>query len=184
MFKKLGQIVAAGTVALALAAPVTALAQDRSSGGAKGSTTVRNSYAALGLGVFDVTDSDSSAEGRLEWQGPRAWWILSPLVGFMATGDGAVFGYAGVSTDVWLTPKLALVPSVAAGVYDDGSDGKDLGHTAEFRSQLELRYNLDWGGRIGVAFSHMSNAGLDDDNPGANSLMLTYGVPLSRVRGR
>lgn len=181
MFKKLGQIMAAGILALACAAPVAALAQDRSS---SGSATVRNSHAAIALGAFDITDSDTAAEGRLEWQGARAWWILSPLVGFMATGDGATYGYAGASADFWLSPKLALVPSLAAGLYGDGDDGKDLGHNVQFRSQLELRYSLDWGGRIGVAVSHMSNAGLDDDNPGANSLMLTYGVPLNRMRGR
>lgn len=178
MFIKLGQIMAAGTIALALAMP--AMAQDRSAGGAA-SNMVRASYAALGLGAFDVGDDDNTFEGRLEWQGPRAWWVLSPLVGFMATGDGAVYGYAGAAADFWITPKLAFVPSLAAGLYGDGNDGKDLGHVVEFRSQAELRYSLDWGGRIGIAFSHMSNAGLDDRNPGANSLVLTYGVPLSRL---
>lgn len=181
MFTKLGQIVAASAVALALATP--ALAQDRGAGGASGGM-VRNSYAALGLGAFDVGDDDTTFEGRLEWQGPRAWWILSPLVGFMATGDGAVYGHAGAAADFALTPKLSFVPSLAAGLYGDGSSGKDLGHVVEFRSQAELRYSLDWGGRIGLAFSHLSNAGLDDRNPGANSLVLTYGVPLNRLTGR
>lgn len=181
MFSKLGQIMAAGTVALALAMP--AAAQDRSAGAASGSMA-RAAYAALGLGAFDVNDDDTTFEGRLEWQGPRAFWILSPLVGFMATGDGAVYGYAGAAADIWLTPKLALVPSLAAGLYGDGNAGKDLGHTVEFRSQLELRYSLAWGGRIGLAVSHMSNAGLDDDNPGANSVVLTYGIPLSRLTSR
>jgi len=178
MFKKAGQFVAAGALACAVLAAGSAGAQDR------GNATVRDSHAALGLGAFDVGDSDNTFEGRLEWQGPRLWWILSPLAGFMATGDGAVYGYGGASADFWLSPKLALVPSLAAGLYGHGSSGKDLGHVVEFRSQLELRYSLDWGGRLGVAFSHLSNAGLDDRNPGANSLMLTYGVPLSRLRGK
>ena len=32
--------------------------------------------------------------------------------------------------------------------------------------------------RLGVAISHMSNAGLTKRNPGAQSLLLMYSVPL------
>ncbi|MDP6622047.1 MAG: acyloxyacyl hydrolase, partial [Alphaproteobacteria bacterium] len=59
--------------------------------------------------------------------------------------------------------------------------GKDLGHWIEFRSQLELAYRFDDRSRLGVSLSHISNASLDDNNPGTESLMLNYAVPFHRL---
>lgn len=71
-----------------------------------------------------------------------------------------------------------LTPSFAVGAYEDG-DGKDLGGTLEFRSAVELSYRLDDRARLGLAFDHISNASIYDDNPGTESLVLMYAIPLN-----
>ena len=33
--------------------------------------------------------------------------------------------------------------------------------------------------RLGLAFQHISNAGIDDENQGTESLVLTYAIPFN-----
>ena len=60
------------------------------------------------------------------------------------------------------------------GLWDSG-DGLDLGGPVEFRSSIELFTELTERSRLGLTFYHLSNAGLYEDNPGSNSLVLLYG---------
>jgi len=76
-----------------------------------------------------------------------------------------------------------LTPSFGVGAYDEG-DGKDLGDTIEFRSQVELAYRFDNRSRVGVAFSHISNAGIGDRNPGTEILNVYYAYPLDAIFGK
>jgi len=63
--------------------------------------------------------------------------------------------------------------SPAAGVYDRGND-KDLGGSIQFRSGLELAYEMNPGSRVGAVFYHLSNAGLEPNNPGSESLVVFW----------
>ena len=56
-----------------------------------------------------------------------------------------------------------------------------MGHTVEFRSQLEFAYRFDNRSRLGFAISHYSNASLGDANPGTESLTLYYSVPFDKI---
>jgi hypothetical protein len=134
----------------------------------------------VSLGVFDINDDGSAAEGRLEWRGKPLLWWLRPMVGGMATGDGAAYGYAGLAFELWwLDKRVVLTPSAAVGAYRKG-DGKDLGHTLEFRTGAAIHYRFDNDSRLGISFHHLSNAGLGHNkkNPGAESLMLTFAWPI------
>ena len=51
----------------------------------------------------------------------------------------------------------------------------------EFRSQLEIAYRFDDRSRLGLAISHYSNASLGDTNPGTESAMIYYSVPLDKL---
>ena len=95
----------------------------------------------------------------------------------MATGDSAVYGFAGIDADFFISNRFVLNPNFAVGAYSNG-DGKDLGHGLEFRSGLELNYVLDDQSRFGVAFNHISNASLGDSNPGTESLLVNYSIPM------
>ncbi len=133
---------------------------------------------ALSGGVFDVGKDQDAAEFRLEYRfGTKFFDIISPVIGGMATSDGAVYGYGGLQLDWNVAGSFYLTPSFVAGYYDRGS-GKDLGHDLEFRSQLEASYRFDNEIRLGAAVSHISNAGIGDENPGAESAMLVLIIPL------
>jgi hypothetical protein len=53
-----------------------------------------------------------------------------------------------------------------------------MGSTVEFRTQVEIARRFQTGSRLGFAFSHISNANLDDTNPGTEILSLYYAIPL------
>ena len=52
----------------------------------------------------------------------------------------------------------------------------------EFRSSLELAYRFDNRARLGLSFYHLSNASLDDNNPGTEVFSLNYSIPLGRTK--
>ena len=51
---------------------------------------------------------------------------------------------------------------------------KDLGYDVEFYSQLRLDYRLASNARVGLGVGHISNAGIGDKNPGAETAYLSY----------
>lgn len=134
---------------------------------------------AVGGGIFDVFGDDTAGEFRLEYRFAPQWWQIHPFVGATATTDGGLYGFGGLGLDIDLGTHFVVTPSLAAGLYHDGS-GKDLGSPLEFRSALEFAYRFDNRSRLGVVFSHISNAGLEDENPGAESLVLMFTLPFGR----
>ena len=68
-------------------------------------------------------------------------------------------------------------PGAGVGAYSEGN-GKDLGHAIEFRTQVEFARRLRNDARIAIALSHISNASLGDENPGAEILSLYYSIPV------
>ena len=52
-----------------------------------------------------------------------------------------------------------------------------LGNTIEFRTTLEVSYQLKNSNRIGLSFGHISNANLGNKNPGVEILSLSYHIP-------
>ena len=132
----------------------------------------------FGAGYFDVTDDWDAAEFRAEWHGNVAYKNLRPLGGFMATSNGAYYGFAGLIADFELSDRFIFSPSFAPGIYVKGGSAKKLGHWIEFRSMAELSYKLDSGARFGIAIYHLSNASLDDFNPGTEVISFSYTVPM------
>jgi len=135
-------------------------------------------FLSVGAGYYDINDNMDAAEFRMEYRGSTEYWVFKPFAGAMATSDAAFYAYGGLLVDVYFGNRFVLTPSFAAGLYADG-DGKDLGHVVEFRSGLEASYRFDNRSRLGVLFYHLSNASLDDNNPGTEVLSLTYSHPLN-----
>jgi lipid A 3-O-deacylase len=138
---------------------------------------------ALGGGAFDVLpDSKKSGSGTtgLLWSEFRfgdVLWIVSPLVGLSGTGSGGFYGYFGLGFDIHFAGNWILNPNVAAGYFYHGT-GINLGSQWEFRSGAELDYRFADRRRLGVAFYHMSNAGISKENPGAEMATVVFTVPL------
>ncbi len=133
-----------------------------------------------GVGYYDINDNKDATEFHVEYHAPyRFMTYARPFVGIMATSDSAVYGYVGVRGEFDLTEHVQIVPSFAPGLYADG-DGKDLGHTIEFRSALEVNYKLQNQSRVGASVYHLSNAHLSDNNPGTEVFTVHYTYSLGR----
>ena len=158
----------ASFLAIGIAALCTALTPSRAE---------EPDFIAISAGVFDINDDKTTAEIRAEYRSDLRFWHLMPFVGLMGTADSALYGYAGLGSELFFGPRIVVTPSAAFGLYSDG-DGKDLGSTIEFRTGLELAYRFDDYSRFGLAFHHISNASIDENNPGTESLTLTYSIPL------
>jgi hypothetical protein len=141
------------------------------------------SFLTLGAGSFDFLENNRAAQIELQYRSDLKLWVFQPMVGVSATTDSTAYVYAGISLDLFFGSRLVVRPSFAPGLYHQG-DGKDLGHTVEFRSSLEVAYRFDDRSRLGLELYHRSNAGLGDHNPGEESLMLTYSIPLSKPLDR
>ena len=140
-------------------------------------------FLAFSIGGFDVNDDESAGEARLEYRSDIKLWFAKPFSGLMVNTDAGVYGYGGLLVYLFFGRRWVLTPSFAAGLYTDGS-GKDLGLAVEFRSQLEFAYRFRSRSRIAMSLSHLSNASLDDVNPGTEEIVLTYAVPFSVLLGR
>jgi len=129
-------------------------------------------------GMFDFSDDGKrSALFGLEHQNEnliRNSFLgkLSPITGGMMTGDNAVYFYTGVQAEYNLG-KIKIVPSFTPGLYHEGN-GKDLGHPLEFKSEVQLTFDLSENSNLGMSYNHISNASLGDKNPGANSYMFNF----------
>ncbi len=141
------------------------------------------SFISFAGGYFDWNrQKDTAAEFRLEYRAAEKFWIFKPLGGVMGTSDGAWYIFAGIATDVFFGNRVVITPSFAPGYYHHGG-GHDLGHELEFRSQIEFAWRFDNRSRLGLAVSHMSNASIGDTNPGTESAMVYYSVPIPVLFG-
>jgi len=138
---------------------------------------------ATGAGVFNLNpdhkklDATRNAQLQGEYRFGDVLWIIAPFVGLMGTSAGAFYGYGGFGFDVNFGPNWVLTPTIAGGYWYRGG-GLNLGSWWEFRSGAEIAYRLPNRSRLGLAFYHISNAGLTKENPGEQSLLLNYTVPL------
>ena len=97
---------------------------------------------------------------------------IYPVSGVMITDDEAVYVYTGYQMNQ-KSDYLTISPSFAVGYYDEG-DGKDLGHEIEFKTQIQLLFEISSNSELGFSYNHISNATLGDKNPGANSYMFNF----------
>ena len=97
---------------------------------------------------------------------------LSPISGGFLTEKSAFYLYTGVQADYELG-FLTITPSFAPGYYNTGG-GKDLGYPLEFKSEVQMTFDLSDSSHLGMSYNHISNASLGTKNPGANSYMLNF----------
>ena len=133
----------------------------------------------FGAGVYDMFDDETTGEFRLEYvfSDTDNVGLFTPFIGLSGTVEGATYGYAGIGLDLYFDDKAILTPNFAAGIYGNG-DGKDLGHAIEFRSGFNLMWSLHDNSRVGLSFHHVSNAGLGERNPGEESLLFIFSIPV------
>ena len=97
---------------------------------------------------------------------------LSPITGAFLTKKNAFYLYTGVQAEYELG-FFTITPSFAPGYYNEGS-GKDLGHPLEFKSEVQMSFDLGDSSQMGMSYNHISNASFGTKNPGANSYMFNF----------
>ena len=97
---------------------------------------------------------------------------FSPITGAFITSKNAFYIYTGVQAEYQFGP-LAITPSFAPGYYGEGN-GKDLGYPLEFKSEIQMSFDLSNSTHLGMSYNHISNASLGKKNPGANSYMFNF----------
>ena len=151
----------------------------------------------FGIGIYDIkfdgSETNQATDFRYEYRTDKSlldivpeednFFFLKPFFGFELTNDSASYFLTGIYLEDNLgelfegeESKFFFTPSFGAGIYDDGS-GKKLGNDLQFRTSFELSYELKNQNRIGISFSHISNANLGDKNPGVEILSFSYHIP-------
>jgi len=131
----------------------------------------------LAFGAYDfVDDEDPSFAFNWEYRVGHKLLAIGPALGIDVNADAALFGYLGLYGDIAIGP-VVVTPVLAAGGYREG-ESIDLGGVFQFRSALDITYEFEDASRLGLRISHISNAGIHDDNPGVEELFLTFSVPF------
>ena len=151
----------------------------------------------FGLGIYDIkfdgSEKNQATDFRYEYRSDKSlldigpeednFFFLKPFFGLEFTNDTASYFLTGIYFEDNVgellegnESKFYFTPSFGVGIYDDGS-GKKLGNDLQFRTSLEVSYELKNKNRIGISFSHISNANLGNKNPGVEILSFSYHVP-------
>ena len=154
-------------------------------------------YDVFGIGYYDVRIDDSSSNKAIDLRyerrfdkvlvdiGPEEdnFFYLKPFIGIETTSKSAYYILGGIYLEdnlgqlfIGEKSNFNFTPSFGAGYYDDGN-GKKLGNKIEFRTTLEISYEMQNKNRIGFSLSHISNANLGNKNPGAEVISLSYQIP-------
>ena len=155
-------------------------------------------YDVFGIGFYDVKFDGSASNQATDFRyerrfgntlfdiGPEEdnFFYLKPFAGIQLTSDSASYIIAGIYLEDNLgqlftgkESNLIFTPSFGAGYYDDG-DGKKLGNKIEFRTTLEISYELKNKNRIAGSLGHISNANIGNLNPGVEIISFSYQVPF------
>ena len=129
-------------------------------------------------GMFDFSD-DKQAAGIIGLQHQNEDLFkksflgkLSPVTGGFLTENTAFYLYTGVQAE-YDFGLVRIIPSFSPGYYNSGG-GKDLGYPLEFKSEIQMTFDLSDSTHLGMSYNHISNASLGTKNPGANSYMFNF----------
>ena len=133
---------------------------------------------SVAFGNFDYSDKSKKASmldltyGFAENKTSTFLGEVVPVFGAFVTADSAAMIYSGAKID-YRFGSFVVTPSFTPGIYSKGN-GKDLGHAIEFKSQINLGFELGPNTNVSAGYSHVSNASLGDKNPGANSYSFNF----------
>ena len=119
----------------------------------------------------------TAAELRAEYRFGDVFWFVSPFIGVEGNQQRGVLRLWRVRGRRQFRPEYRADPERRRRVFL-ARPGTNLGSWWEFRSGAELAWRFEDMSRLGVAVHHTSNGGLTKRNPGEQSVLLMYSVPL------
>lgn len=160
--------------------------------------TYAEGYDVFAIGLYDIKFDGSSSNHATDFRyerrfdkslldiGPEEdnFFYLKPFAGIETTSESALYFLGGIYLEDNLGELIIgkennwnFTPSFGFGYYEDGN-GKKLGNKLEFRTTLEMNYELKNNNRIGISLSHISNANIGKKNPGVEILSLSFHQPF------
>jgi len=153
-------------------------------------------YLSLGGGIYNFDkkrDDRVSRDYRLEYRFGYSllphisdvfdsfdrYVQIHPVIGFEANGKGAFYANAGMTLDVPFLHYGIFTWGESLGAFGVGDDVRTLGSILQFRSQVEVGLRFDNDIRLTGFISHLSNAHLVNDNPGAEIVGAYLHIPLT-----
>jgi lipid A 3-O-deacylase len=175
------RLLAAGVGACLWAMPLATAAEEGANPAVTlGPITVQGSEAdtvLLGLGQFDIgADIDPAFAANLEYRLGRKLWVIGPTAGLDVNARGGIYGYLGIYADISIG-SVVVTPQLAAGGWRQGNSA-DLGGVFQFRQALDVAWRFANGWRAGVRVTHISNAGINHNNPGVEELLAILAIPV------
>jgi lipid A 3-O-deacylase len=160
-------------------------------------TRVGPDLISVGAGYFDF-DRNSPRKAAVSLRAEYRWGFsmlplisdsfkswdpyfrVKPFVGIETSSRGQLYALGGFNWEIPMGKHFYLSVNPSVGLYYRGN-GKQLGSFVEFRTQAELGYRFENESRVSVFISHVSNAGLTNLNPGANTVGAYYHMPVSWI---
>ena len=133
---------------------------------------------AVSVGAYDAFENAATEVGiEYRFRPLESVADLVPAVGVGINSDDDYWLYGGFRYDMDFAERWVFTPHIAAVLYEH-EDGIDLGGNIQFRTGAEIAYKLENRSRVGIGIYHLSNFGLEDENPGAESIIINYSFPL------
>jgi len=151
---------------------------------------------SLGGGVYDFDKEPNdrkSGDYRIEYRwgisllpqisdrfnGVDSFVQIHPALGFEGNTKGATYGNGGLDLDIPFLHYGIFTWGESLGAFGQGNNVRTLGSIFQFRSQVELGFHFDNDMRVTGFISHISNACILHDDPGAEIAGVYLHVPLS-----
>ncbi|MFC3853170.1 acyloxyacyl hydrolase [Salinispirillum marinum] len=140
--------------------------------------------AQVFIGVVDYAQDSQASQYGVQYLTAERWtpFDFRPVIGLMRTRYASHYVFAGLTRESKFSTKdtgFLLSVDFAPGLYlHGGNEDVNLGFWLQFRSGVNLVYEFADHTRIGLGYHHLSNASLAEENPGTETLTITYSVRL------
>lgn len=133
---------------------------------------------SVGGGHVHAGSHHSGSFVQVEYQwGQYLWWRIRPQAILIAPEIHSLFFGLGIGFEFYFKESFVITPNFSPGLYYQGG-WRNLGLPLEFRSCLDVAYELRNKVRVGGQISHISNASISSKNPGANFFAFFVSFPL------
>jgi Lipid A 3-O-deacylase (PagL) len=137
------------------------------------------SYFVLGSGASYVLSSTKFSLISAEYRFEENFYGVRPyLLGCSRSNGDNYYVGSGLLYNFDLSPQWRITISSGPGYYDHDRGSFNLGKSIEFYSNFEVSTRVWHGHWLGLSLGHISNGGLANHNPGAETLRLVYAIPL------
>ncbi|WP_372748396.1 acyloxyacyl hydrolase [Litorivivens sp.] len=128
------------------------------------------------VGLFNRFKETLRYGMEYRWK-PHTKLRLRPAAGLITAENDASYLFFGIRRDFHPATHWVVTGSFDAGYFEERERLK-LGLQLEFRTGLELAYQLGNRYRLGMALYHLSNGGFGERNPGTESAVVNLTIPI------